>query len=322
MEHLFCRQRFTDFAEYREHLRAWDTEALQLSPGPLTIDYDSFDAGHLIVLRLKFDRAAIFRSAQKGWASFIVDTSPKRWCGIDVPPGSFRMNAPRRETNVITHEPWGSISVTVRADTLADWGSPLAELAGRDPAPESSILDGDQGAVAAFCAWVDTLFSDSMNSLTSDDDETWRAAICEGVKHHFLEMRGHRPRPLTTPTSAVHRVARYDLALAGLRAIHRQTDHRMTVEDLGRELGVGARALEYAFQVVVGVSPSQYILAERLNQARHDLRLGPLTGSSVTTIAFDHQFENLGRFSRQYTRLFGERPSDTLRSARTAFHQA
>ncbi|TXL82373.1 AraC family transcriptional regulator [Vineibacter terrae] len=39
---------------------------------------------------------------------------------------------------------------------------------------------------------------------------------------------------------------------------------------------------------------------------------------SITEIAFDYKFGNLSRFGAQYKRLFGERPSDTLRAARSA----
>ena len=117
-------------------------------------------------------------------------------------------------------------------------------------------------------------------------------------------------------------LARYDLALAALRLIHIEAERRITVGDLARELGVGMRAIEYAFDEVVGVSPGRYILADKLNRARHKLMTATKVHENVTTVAFDNRFNNLSRFAMQYARLFDERPSDTLRMARQKFHEA
>jgi AraC family ethanolamine operon transcriptional activator len=87
------------------------------------------------------------------------------------------------------------------------------------------------------------------------------------------------------------------------------------LSDLADRLGTTARAIQYALKSGLGVSPYQYLLARRLKRVRHDLLQHPTT---VTMAAFDHGFENLGRFASQYTRLFGERPSDTLRRTRVA----
>lgn len=53
-----------------------------------------------------------------------------------------------------------------------------------------------------------------------------------------------------------------------------------------------------------------------------DLRTGWRSAQTVTTIAFEHELQNLSRFASQHARLFGERPPDTLRAAKTAPGQA
>jgi AraC-like DNA-binding protein len=321
VEQYVTRDRFGDFGQYREQLRCWDTEAVQLSRGHLTIEFDRFDAGDLVLSHLKFDRNATFRSSRdSGWHALVVDVSPKRWCGIDLAPGSFLALAPRRETHVVSQEPWESIAINVRSETLAGWESPLAELADWSSAPEASILASDQAGVARFRSWVEAFFSSPLMISAKEDATLWSSAIRERLKHHLLDVLGHRATP--TPVLAVHRVARYDLALAALRMIQPDTEHRVTVADLAEGLGVSVRAVEYAFNSVIGVSPAQYVLAERLNKARHHLMTFGSSGGTVTTVAFDHQFENLSRFAQHYARLFGERPSDTLRTARSAFCNA
>jgi transcriptional regulator GlxA family with amidase domain len=53
----------------------------------------------------------------------------------------------------------------------------------------------------------------------------------------------------------------------------------------------------------------------RLLEARAELEAAP-PGATVTRVALDCGFTHLGRFSQEYVRRFGERPSETLQRAR------
>jgi AraC-like DNA-binding protein len=53
----------------------------------------------------------------------------------------------------------------------------------------------------------------------------------------------------------------------------------------------------------------------RLSEARRALSSPVSTYATVTQIATDHGFVELGRFSVEYRRAFGEPPSATLRRA-------
>jgi AraC family ethanolamine operon transcriptional activator len=321
MDHAFRCKRFADFDEYREHLRHWDTEGFQLFPGSLSITQQYFDAGDMILDRTRFVPASMSRSTRRpGWYSLVVDLSPKRWCGIDVSAGSVRLMAPQCETNIVSHQPFDAICIAIQQDELMRWPPPLADFVNRDCPPEHSVLASDGTAVAAFRKWVEALFTVEFGSISGTDPDIWVAAIRDRTAQHVLRMLMYSPT--TKPVPSVVRGARYDLALGALHKIHEDAERRWSVIELGQELGVGMRALEYAFQAVFGLSPSQYMLVERLNRARRRLRTSPLTGTSVTSIALDHDFENLSRFALHYRRLFGERPSDTLRSARMAFRRA
>ncbi|MEK1895418.1 MAG: helix-turn-helix domain-containing protein [Rhizobium sp.] len=52
----------------------------------------------------------------------------------------------------------------------------------------------------------------------------------------------------------------------------------------------------------------------RLTQAR-DMLAAPASGTTVTSVAFDCGFGNLGAFARYYQTSYGELPSATLRMA-------
>lgn len=83
--------------------------------------------------------------------------------------------------------------------------------------------------------------------------------------------------------------------------------------DLALELGVCLRSLETAFRASMGMPPVRYLKLLRLNRAREQLaRLEP-DATQVGVVARDLGFTELGRFSGEYRRLFGELPSETLR---------
>jgi AraC family ethanolamine operon transcriptional activator len=83
----------------------------------------------------------------------------------------------------------------------------------------------------------------------------------------------------------------------------------MCIADLCRELGVSRRALQQSFQETLGVKPSAYIRAVRMNGARRAIK----TAKSVTEAATLWGFWHFGRFARDYNMMFGELPSEAFR---------
>jgi AraC family ethanolamine operon transcriptional activator len=79
--------------------------------------------------------------------------------------------------------------------------------------------------------------------------------------------------------------------------------------------GVTIRTLHNAMVAVRGMNLQRFMILSRLWSARAALLRGGST-DLVKTIAFDHGFWHMGRFSRTYRAFFGEAPSDTLARAR------
>jgi AraC-like DNA-binding protein len=82
--------------------------------------------------------------------------------------------------------------------------------------------------------------------------------------------------------------------------------------DLVAHCGVAERTLRKHFRAFMGVSPVEYWRRFYLGAAREELLKGS-NGGSVTEVAMRFGFNHLGRFSEQYHRAFGEKPSTTLR---------
>jgi AraC-like DNA-binding protein len=79
------------------------------------------------------------------------------------------------------------------------------------------------------------------------------------------------------------------------------------------KIGVSERTLRSHCQEHLGMSPHKYLWLRRMNLVRRALTLADPAGASVTVIATDHGFWELGQFAVAYRRLFGESPSVTLR---------
>jgi transcriptional regulator GlxA family with amidase domain len=89
----------------------------------------------------------------------------------------------------------------------------------------------------------------------------------------------------------------------------------VSLSRLCRVVGRSERGLRNAFYGVHGMSPTRWMLAERLERVRRalsDPRIGPAT---VTRVATEYGFYELGRFAGRYRKAFGEAPSATLRGA-------
>jgi AraC-like DNA-binding protein len=82
--------------------------------------------------------------------------------------------------------------------------------------------------------------------------------------------------------------------------------------DLVAASQVPGRTLLKHFRDFKGTSPMRYLREARLERVRRDL-LAADPEESITTIATNWGFAQLGRFAVEYRRRFGERPSDTLR---------
>jgi AraC-like DNA-binding protein len=77
--------------------------------------------------------------------------------------------------------------------------------------------------------------------------------------------------------------------------------------------GVSESTLRRCCYDQLGMGPVHYLWLRRMHLARVALLRADATTATVTGIATDHGFWELGRFSVEYRKLFGESPSVSLR---------
>jgi AraC family transcriptional regulator, ethanolamine operon transcriptional activator len=96
--------------------------------------------------------------------------------------------------------------------------------------------------------------------------------------------------------------------------IDSKLSEQVTIADICAAVRVCPRTLCYSFEAVLGLTPSRYLLATRLNRVRRDI-LTHEGGVPVQYLAARWGICHMGRFARYYRETFGERPSDTMRTA-------
>jgi AraC-like DNA-binding protein len=109
-------------------------------------------------------------------------------------------------------------------------------------------------------------------------------------------------------------MARFEDVLTGC------IDRKIPLPEICAAIEVPERTLRMCCAEFVGVSPTRYILLQRLNRTRSALRHADPSTTSVAEIARSHQFLELGRFAVTYRATFGESPSATLQQSPLASH--
>jgi AraC family ethanolamine operon transcriptional activator len=117
-------------------------------------------------------------------------------------------------------------------------------------------------------------------------------------------------------------IPRLELVAHVTRFVRENLGEPITVAELSRVAGVSERTLRAAFQAVVGISPKRYAITQRLQAAHQALCTADPNTTTVTDIAMTFGFFELGRFAGRYRHLYGNVPSQTLRSAADESGQA
>jgi AraC-like DNA-binding protein len=115
--------------------------------------------------------------------------------------------------------------------------------------------------------------------------------------------------PVAADLRARHRrkvIARFEELLAV------NPDKPLYLADVCRATGTSERALQHCCHDELGIGPIQYLWLRRMHLAHRALLLAKSTKTTVTAIATEFGFWELGRFAVAHRQLFGETPSVSL----------
>ena len=98
--------------------------------------------------------------------------------------------------------------------------------------------------------------------------------------------------------------------------VHAHLMGEFSLRDLSEAAGTSPSTLLRTFNAHHGVSPMKYVKRLRLEAVRRSLLDSDPLGSTVSGVASEYGFRQMGRFSADYRRVCGELPSVTLRRFR------
>jgi AraC-like DNA-binding protein len=111
------------------------------------------------------------------------------------------------------------------------------------------------------------------------------------------------------------RITRHQIVSRLEQFLQEHLDEPIYMAQLCSVTGVSERSLRNACHSVCGTSPKRYLTRRRMEAVRQALTAAPSGEVTVTRIATEYGFFELGRFAGMYSSIFGERPSETLRAS-------
>jgi AraC family ethanolamine operon transcriptional activator len=158
---------------------------------------------------------------------------------------------------------------------------------------------------------------DALGIAAVDRQRFVHAGVLSGVQQSLLGAIDHAF--LTAPTAEMAGLAIGNYVRICQRAeefIGAHGRQLPTSAAVAAAAGATIRTLHNAMVAVRGMSLQRFMILNRLWAARAALlRAGP--HERIKTIAFDHGFWHLGRFSKAYRAFFGEAPSQTIAHTRS-----
>ncbi|MEG3436329.1 helix-turn-helix domain-containing protein [Pannus brasiliensis CCIBt3594] len=300
-----------DIDELAERMKAfgWNMLHRQIEGGAF--------AGELIVAQLagmQFARMTYNRGIRSrgdspaGTIAIAVPLSVPRslhWHGYNLSPDHALLQKSSLGLDFLRRGDFPLALVSISIDSLLE----AAELTGRTRV-ESLVLDDtrtirpDAGAVDRFRFHFQNLFPAIRSPQTLPPE---LAAI---IRADFLDLmldllESNQTSPPFRPSS------RYSFIKRAEEMLLENLDRPLAVTDLCKEIHVSERTLRYGFRECFGMAPAAYLKAQRLNGVRRQLKAGD--GATVSDVAIQWGFWHMGQFAKDYRKMFGESPSQTLR---------
>ncbi|WP_027799114.1 helix-turn-helix domain-containing protein [Paraburkholderia dilworthii] len=216
------------------------------------------------------------------------------------------------EFELLTSAGYEIFGVVVKGDVLRRYAAQVERVGLSEPLPQAEVVPLGMARKERLCAWLRELFRHSAASaapLSSSARENLQASVLASL--FDVGALPASSEPVTIPMRA-----RRQLIVSDARdyvLAHR--DRAVGVPELCERLHVSRRTLQYCFQDVLGMAPATYVRVIRLNGARRDLCNASRESRSVQDVAAAWGFWHMSQFATDYRKLFGMRPSDTLKAA-------
>jgi AraC family ethanolamine operon transcriptional activator len=300
-----------DAGQHGAHATGWSHVYEQLKPGPFRGRMTQAWLGPIQVIHERVDGAFSWRG--RPWRGARV-----LFAFLPASGDLYYDGRPLLTDALVTHR-WDAVDrvscsrrlelalVAIDEDFL-NWHTGRVagrELFGRDATAVTSSADPQ--VVRQFQRCVIEVVEELTTAPEVLDDARRSHALQSRVLNTLVEVltsSGEPHAPLPHPSTRAYIV---DQAINFMEA---KLAEPICLADISAALRVCPRTLRYSFEHVLGISPTRYLLASRLNRARRELASSG-ANSSIQCIASRAGFWHMGRFAQYYRETFGELPSET-----------
>ena len=308
------RQSFDDIDCYLEFFRqlGWELESTQLSRGTNRITYDHIAFPDLLIAdhRVTKSRLDVFEIPDNHFVLSICRRASGSAMvnGFHLAPTMLAIVRPVGTYQVRIPDNFEAVEFTISNRLIERTGlfppRYYDQLVNRQTlASLPLVLPQTDKFLYGVDTWLRRLRVDDRQSEFPNDTTEFYEFVLDGLQQ--VVDAGLAAGPGEVPPKA----RRADLVVLARELILENLSAPFTSDEIARSLGVSRRVLNYAFQHGLGIGTYQYVQMEKLHAARRKLK----TGDSVTETCLAFGFSTPSRFARQYRRLFGELPSETLR---------
>jgi len=317
-EHFLIRHHFRDFDEFAQTTRDWNLIIRQLERGSFEGDLLQFGIGDI----------------QAGYAAFH--------------PGTYQQGEPPQGlrtlcilSNPSSHLIWRRKTIPANAVMVFPQGADIdaVSIGGGVEVLTLSIPDEHLAGLSKLLGFLDleqlfngedviTVIPKAITELRRSLHRFWRKLQKNPAKLETpsirYELEFELPRKFLSALSCSREkipkpnFRMRDLALSRIEDyLEEFPNDPHTVRDLCRVANVSERTLQYAFRERFGIPPKSFLLAQRLNGVRRELKNADNMSTTITDLATQWGFWHMGQFASDYRQFFGELPSATIGRTRS-----
>jgi AraC family ethanolamine operon transcriptional activator len=308
-----------DAAEQASYLHGWSQQYEQLTPGVFEGQVDEVCFSGIQLFAEKSNQT-LQESCSIEENTFVIGVPVRLdnygWCdGWQVDLDTLLIHKPGSELLFRTPNQLELLAVSVSQSDLlehartveqreisAALGRPLEPLRNARTAQElRDFLGAVMGSLSASPAML--------------AHAPLRKGLKEGILGTVISIIGNSENQDPGPRTSLGRQQLVSRAIDYMRT---RIDEPLSIGDLCTALGVSRRTLQYCFEEVLQINPVSYLKALRLNGVRQELRRelhqGNLQRTAIQDVAARWGFWHLSRFAQEYRQMFGELPSETLKT--------
>lgn len=304
---------FFDFDELAVEARQWDLDFTQLDSGQFYGRLLQFGLDNIHIAEACFTRTLNQKGAPPAGFRTIVVPAKRNvqfvWRGQQIngnhllifPAGSELSSVSQPDFHVYT------CSFSERLLSAVCESLQLPEL--DDLCGNSEVVHCSSGSMNHLRRTLRELCVFNAKDVPSSILQLYKTRLSEILPKQILQSIATSIRSCSVATSE----KREQAICVAESYISRTLQCDISVTAVCLKAEVSQRTLEYAFMERFGMNPKVFIRTSRLNAVRKALRVADPSRANVKDIALKYGFWHAGQFAEDYSNLFNELPSQTLK---------